>query len=39
MQLQDGTLIDPDGPFHYINWGGAGPLAHISHATGFCAGM
>lgn len=35
----DKTFIAPDGPFHYINWGGAGPLAHISHATGFCAGM
>jgi len=35
----DKTFIAPDGPFHYVNWGGAGPLAHISHATGFCAGM
>jgi pimeloyl-ACP methyl ester carboxylesterase len=35
----DKTFITPDGPFHYVNWGGAGPLAHISHATGFCAGM
>ncbi|MGO9569584.1 MAG: alpha/beta fold hydrolase [Desulfomonilaceae bacterium] len=35
----DYTFMAPDGPFHYVNWGGAGPLAHISHATGFCAGM
>ena len=35
----DTTFIAPDGDFHYVNWGGAGPLAHISHATGFCAGM
>jgi pimeloyl-ACP methyl ester carboxylesterase len=35
----DKTFIAPDGPFHYVNWDGAGPLAHISHATGFCAGM
>jgi len=28
-----------DGNFHYIDWGGRGPLAHFSHATGFCAGL
>ncbi|MFA6218138.1 MAG: alpha/beta hydrolase [Candidatus Omnitrophota bacterium] len=27
------------GDFHYIDWGGTGPLAHFSHATGFCAGL
>ena len=37
--LQDKTFTAPDGAFHYVDWGGAGPLAHISHATGFCAGM
>lgn len=26
-----------DGRFHYIDWGGRGPLAHFSHATGLCA--
>ena len=26
-----------DGLFHYIDWGGAGPLAHLAHATGLCA--
>ncbi|MFH1135717.1 MAG: alpha/beta hydrolase [Pseudomonadota bacterium] len=26
------------GNFHYIDWGGDGPLAHICHANGFCAG-
>jgi pimeloyl-ACP methyl ester carboxylesterase len=35
----DDTFVGPDGDFHFVNWGGAGPLAHISHATGFCAGM
>lgn len=28
----------PDGDFNYIEWGGSGPLTHLSHATGFCAG-
>jgi len=26
-----------EGEFNYIDWGGSGPLAHIAHATGFCA--
>jgi len=26
-----------DGLFHYIDWGGAGPMAHLAHATGLCA--
>ncbi len=26
------------GDFHYYNWGGEGPLVHIAHATGLCAG-
>ena len=28
-----------EGDFHVIDWGGNGPLAHLSHATGFCAGL
>jgi pimeloyl-ACP methyl ester carboxylesterase len=28
----------PEGDFHYIDWGGSGPPAHFSHATGLCAG-
>ena len=28
-----------DGVFHYLDWGGHGPLAHFSHATGLCAGV
>ena len=36
---QDYTFSGPDGNFHYIDWGGSGPLAHLSHATGFCAGV
>jgi pimeloyl-ACP methyl ester carboxylesterase len=27
-----------DGTFHYLDWGGKGPPAHFSHATGLCAG-
>jgi pimeloyl-ACP methyl ester carboxylesterase len=26
-----------DGDFHFIDWGGSGPMAHFSHATGLCA--
>jgi pimeloyl-ACP methyl ester carboxylesterase len=37
--LQDHTFTGSDGDFHYIKWGGSGPMAHISHATGFCAGL
>jgi pimeloyl-ACP methyl ester carboxylesterase len=29
----------PDGTFHYLDWGGTGPAAHFSHATGLCAGV
>ena len=29
----------PRGEFHYLDWGGQGPLLHLSHATGFCAGV
>ena len=35
---QDHTFKTPDGEFHYIDWGGSGPLGHFAHATGFCAG-
>lgn len=28
-----------DGKFCFINWGGSGPLVHISHSIGFCAGV
>ena len=31
------TFKTPEGAFNYIDWGGAGPPAHIAHATGFCA--
>jgi pimeloyl-ACP methyl ester carboxylesterase len=24
--------------FHYLDWGGQGPLAYLAHATGMCAG-
>ncbi|MBU1903148.1 MAG: alpha/beta hydrolase [Proteobacteria bacterium] len=32
------TFNGPDGDFNYIDWGGSGPLVHLAHATGFCAG-
>ena len=28
-----------DGIFSFIDWGGNGPTAHFSHATGLCAGV
>lgn len=31
------TFAAPDGVFHYLDWGGDGPLLHLDHATGFCA--
>jgi pimeloyl-ACP methyl ester carboxylesterase len=34
---QDQLFDGKDGYFHYIDWGGTGPLAHFSHATGLCA--
>src|SRR5271157_3054483 len=27
------------GDFYYLDWGGSGPLVHISHSIGFCAGV
>ena len=38
MLKQDSSIITPDGKLHFINWGGNGPPAHLSHATGLCAG-
>ncbi|MBT8331433.1 MAG: alpha/beta hydrolase [Deltaproteobacteria bacterium] len=38
MRRKDHTFEGKDGPFHYIDWGGNGPLAHFAHATGLCAG-
>jgi pimeloyl-ACP methyl ester carboxylesterase len=35
----DRTFHGPNGDFHWIDWGGSGPLLHIGHATGFCAGI
>ncbi len=32
-----GFFESTEGCFHYIDWGGSGPLAHFSHATGLCA--
>ena len=37
-QRQDHIFEGADGAFHYLDWGGSGPLAHFSHATGLCAG-
>jgi pimeloyl-ACP methyl ester carboxylesterase len=33
------TFKGPDGKFSFIDWGGSGPTAHFSHATGLCAGV
>ena len=38
MHGQDHIFSGTDGEFHFIDWGGEGPLAHFSHATGLCAG-
>lgn len=27
------------GVFHFLDWGGSGPIALISHSIGFCAGL
>ncbi len=39
MQRRDCTFRQAGGEFHYIDWGGTGPLAHVAHATGLCAGV
>ncbi len=38
MTRQDHIFQGTDGDFHYIDWGGPGPIAHFAHATGLCAG-
>jgi pimeloyl-ACP methyl ester carboxylesterase len=38
MLRHDHLFQATDGDFHFIDWGGSGPLAHFSHATGLCAG-
>ena len=38
MPRKDHIFKGSDGNFHFIDWGGRGPLAHFSHATGLCAG-
>lgn len=35
---RDHILLGSNDDFHYIDWGGSGPLGHFAHATGFCAG-
>ena len=39
MNRTDYTFQGSDGVFHYIDWGGNGPIAHFAHATGLCAGV
>jgi pimeloyl-ACP methyl ester carboxylesterase len=39
MSRADYTFQGSDGEFHYIDWGGCGPIAHFAHATGLCAGV
>jgi pimeloyl-ACP methyl ester carboxylesterase len=38
MPGQNQTFKGLDGNFNFIDWGGNGPTAHFSHATGLCAG-
>ena len=38
-EKRDVTFVRDGGEFHYIDWGGSGPLLHIAHATGFCANV
>lgn len=38
MPGQNRTFKGPDGEFNFIDWDGNGPTAHLSHATGLCAG-
>ena len=38
MNRDDQIFEGKDGSFHYIDWGGSGPVAHFAHATGLCAG-
>jgi pimeloyl-ACP methyl ester carboxylesterase len=35
----DHTFVGKAGKFHYLDWGGSGPLLHLAHATGYCAGV
>lgn len=35
---QEHFFKTPDGEFHYLDWGGSGPLAYLAHCTGLCAG-
>ena len=39
MKKRYRSFKGPDGDFNYIDWGGDGPTAHFSHATGLCAGV
>jgi len=34
---QDRYYPTTEGLFHYVDWGGMGPIAHMAHATGLCA--
>lgn len=35
--MQDHFFNSARGDFHWLDFGGQGPLTHIAHATGFCA--
>jgi pimeloyl-ACP methyl ester carboxylesterase len=39
MSRKDCSFKTADGEFHYIDWGGEGPVSHFAHATGLCAGV
>jgi len=38
MTRKECIFPESDAKFHYIDWGGCGPVAHFAHATGLCAG-
>jgi len=37
LNRQNHSFESNDGSFHYIDWGGDGPITHIAHATGLCS--
>jgi len=38
MSIQEHFFQNRSEAFHYLDWGGQGPLAYLAHATGMCAG-
>ncbi|MBI9087353.1 MAG: alpha/beta hydrolase [Desulfobacterales bacterium] len=38
MEPVEKFVVGTHGRLHFLDWGGDGPLAHLLHANGFCAG-